>query len=318
MHQSTTSEARRIAEHLLVETGAALQAGDLAAFARCFRLPQTVASFAGQRRLETLEDVGEVFDKVRSSFINDGVARVVRYVEEADFDGDDRIVSNHVTTIHLRDGSMREPYPTLSVLHRTAEGWKVGDSQYALTEDTEHALAFATEHRSRGEAGDIAIFQAVLDEITAAFLTNDVDRLHKSVRLPVLFHTQRGAQVMKTEDELRRDLALYQAEFELHRVTDIVRRTIAVHPLGQSRLVGQYNTHILSGTTQVVPSFESTMHLELGDDGAWRASSVLNAMGHLNWSDQAPGRDAAAQPFIFVTERRPQAGHTTTTGDNHV
>ncbi|MGX9357089.1 hypothetical protein ACS3SW_18545 [Roseobacteraceae bacterium S113] len=311
--------AKSIAEHLLQVTGNCLENGDFDGFADCFKLPKTLVTFEGQRVIRTREEFREVFDAVRANLVTQDAVRLERYVEEASFVQPDLIASTHISQVHLRSGDTLPAYPTLSTLSLVEDKWLIGDSQYAVDGPMAHALASSPWDSTEAQGSELSQrFITTLERLTQAFLRNDFELLKDCVQLPALFHSRRGAQMITTEDELRADLALYQAEFAMLKVDDILRVPRAVHALGQNRLVGVYTTHILSGTDRVVPSFDSSMYLERGDDDKWRASCVMHAMGHITLGEQAPGRNAANAPFTVIMKSGPQEAEHKTIGDRHV
>ena len=69
----------------------------------------------------------------------------------------------------------------------------------------------------------------------------------------------------------------------------MVRHAKSAKSVGNDQMVGVYSTYILRNAEFVVPPYESSMTLQRDELGNWRISSVMNALGHLNWSDRHPG-----------------------------
>ena len=312
--------ARAIAEKLLMVTGDALSRGDFEAFADCFLLPQTVHSFTESRVLRTREDMRDVFDKVRANMVADGVERIERYVDEAAFSGPDTIKSTHISQLFLKDGTSQDPYPSMSQIKRVEGEWYIADGQYAVDEKSGHARAFVAQDAavSDTDRAMMAIFRPVLADLTQAFVDRDFDLLRRHVHLPVMVHSIRAAQVITSEEDLRHDFDIYLAEFEMNGVTDVIRTANSAHAMGDGKLVASYTTHVLSGSSLVTPSFDSSMHMERGTDGVWRVVCVMNSMGHTTLSQNAPGLTKETRSFNVITKPRLAPGLPLTTGDRHV
>lgn len=306
MHDVATNPVS-IAEGTLRSTGQHLQSGDFTAFLACFRLPYVVTTFAGSRTLQYDEDMIRVFNEIRGSFISEGVARMERYVDEASFIADDEIISTHVSRMFLADGTEVANYPCMSNLRQVGGVWLIASSQYAIEPGSPYGRAIHDKPVLKGDAALTATFDAVLARTTRAYLDGDYTAFRGCVMLPLYFQSRSGHQMLTTEDELRKDFALYMEEFALHSVKDILRVTKHVHRLGESKMVGTYTTHVLSDTGLLVPSYDSSMTIEQDTAGDWRVSSVVHALGHLQWADRAPGRPNAPL-FEVLTTKRPAEG----------
>ena len=72
-------------------------------------------------------------------------------------------------------------------------------------------------------------------------------------------------------------------EIRIHEVDDIVRRVGTATMINDDQMLGTYRTYILRGSELVVEPYDSSMTLQKGGDGLWRITSIMNALGHLNW-----------------------------------
>jgi hypothetical protein len=60
--------AFEVASSLLEITGKAIETGDFDTFAACFKLPQSLGTMDGIRKLTTRDDIRQVFDGVRRRY----------------------------------------------------------------------------------------------------------------------------------------------------------------------------------------------------------------------------------------------------------
>lgn len=129
------------------------------------------------------------------------------------------------------------------------------------------------------------VFQNYLHRVTDAFLTGDYDTWEASVSLPATVVTRNGTTVITSTETLKRDFEVYMREFEIHGITDMIRLVQNVQLIEGDQMTGTYTTHILRNAEPVVDPYESAMTLRLME-GTWRMTTLLNAIGHLNWSQR--------------------------------
>ena len=133
----------QIAESLLDRTGKAMDRGDFDEFADCFVYPREIETFTGKRLLANREDAREVFENVRLHYRSKGVTQVVRHCVDAAFEDEATIASTHETRL-LRDNLLvQDPFVVLSTLIRTARGWKIGSTKYAIRDAPAHNTALS-------------------------------------------------------------------------------------------------------------------------------------------------------------------------------
>ena len=124
------TDAREVHEHLLRVTCEAYFAGDEAAFVRRFVVPQTITTLNGRTRLETAQDVANLFHLQRMRNLRLGVTDMVRISIAAEYLDADTVRGTHVTYI-LRDRLLlSEPYPNTGILKRVNGFWMISDSEY--------------------------------------------------------------------------------------------------------------------------------------------------------------------------------------------
>ena len=138
---SSEGAARQIAEDLLIRSGAALSTGGFDSFADCFSLPQTIATFEGKRVVETLQELRDLFNRVRDHLEKLNISDLVCTCTAAEFRDADTIISSHTSRLLSGTDLVEEPYHVLYVIRRTEGGWRIAQAQYALPGDGSHAAA---------------------------------------------------------------------------------------------------------------------------------------------------------------------------------
>lgn len=142
--QDTSPEAAaRIGSELLHATRYELFGGDVEVFVATFLTPLTVETFFGTQVLRTPGEVRVLHDRVNAYFEARGVTDLVRQVVSAGFRDPDTIQATHESRLMRRNTLAQEPYVAFSVHKRTADGWRIADSSYAITDEEKHARILA-------------------------------------------------------------------------------------------------------------------------------------------------------------------------------
>lgn len=134
-------EAWEIAEMLLEKTGTAMRDGDFKTFLSAFALPYTHATEEGVIEISEVSDLHAIFESVRGHYEQAGVTRIIRMCVAAEYVDADRINSTHEAHVFVGNHRIRPPYPVLSQLERTADGWQIRAGNYAVSHDPRHADA---------------------------------------------------------------------------------------------------------------------------------------------------------------------------------
>lgn len=130
-----TATAKDVSERLLERTGTALMTGNFEKFADCFLLPQEMETFDGRRKVQTRDDLLEVFRGVTTHLRRKNVTEFVRHCIEARFRDDDTIVTTHMSRLLSGHTLAQTPYPVMCVLRRVDGEWKVSDGMYAVEDE---------------------------------------------------------------------------------------------------------------------------------------------------------------------------------------
>ena len=143
---SDIQRAIETAEFLLAETGRALMTGDFALFHQYFLLPQKLETFDGERIVETLRDLQDLFDNVRGYYARTGVTDIERRCVAAAFKNSDTIEATHDSRLLAGSNLIQAPYAVFSVLQRVDGIWKISDSKYAVIGSLSQAMSGETQN----------------------------------------------------------------------------------------------------------------------------------------------------------------------------
>ena len=134
------------------------------------------------------------------------------------------------------------------------------------------------------EAALRAIAEDVLERATRSLFTCDFDEWANATTLPVTLVSREGTSIPRTSAEKRTHFDLFCAAMQTQQVTDIIRQVMTAERIDPWHIAASYKTEMLRHADRVVDPYHSTMTLLFCGDGQWRASTVLNALGHVNWT----------------------------------
>ena len=200
--QAKHSDAKTIATDLLDTTGKALIAGDFISFAAVFALPHVMTTDEESFTIRSMEELRALFRNVTTHFAQEGVTRLDRRIEVAEFLNPTKISSTHITR-KMKDHMQVGPEtPTHSILELIDGTWKVTSANYANGSSTGQIMALSPSRASQIAARNI--YQAFVDQLSQAMLSQNPDKLVPLISLPLhvcLLYTspsprdQRGARM---------------------------------------------------------------------------------------------------------------------------
>ncbi|MEM7520998.1 MAG: hypothetical protein AAF307_08160 [Pseudomonadota bacterium] len=284
-----------------------------AAFTRYVHHPYMLRTVDGTAEYKTAAHTHHAIETYVDALRARGMTDINRVCDTAQFVAPDHISGYHTTRVICGDDLDLAPFLTRMSLYRTNGLWQVAVSDTSLrTADWQILPDWFDAH------GDIAtsspctaadqrahLFQSILDRISVAFLSGDINGWLQSVSLPLQLVTRQGIETFETEASVRHDFELYQQEFAIHGVTDIIREAKTAELIDTDQMVGTYRTHILRGANHVVPPWDASMTLRR-ENRLWRVTTVMRAIGHLNWSAIDP-----ITPFDTPTNTPHETGTTT-------
>lgn len=288
-------EARRIYQDTLDAMTAAILSRDPAGFAAHVFLPYELRTVDGTIVCRTEQQAHTLLESFADQMRALKIARYERVCDSAQFVGHDRIIGSHTSRAWDAKGTEHAPFLTRLGLYRVEDDWRVARSETALrnadwqllpdwfkAQGSTATLTEATEADTR-----LRLFQTILDRISAAFLSGDVDGWVNTLSLPCQLVTRQGTESFETAEDVRADFAAYQREFAEHGITNIVREAKTAERIDEDLMTGTYTTHILRGAQHVVPPWDASMTLRC-ENGLWRVTTVMRAIGHLNWGALSP------------------------------
>ncbi len=136
--------AQEVSEHLLDLTGHALMSGDMRTFLDALSFPYELETESGKRLYHAADEIEDVFHAVHDHLKQMRVTILARHCVAAEFRTPDEVIATHETRL-ISDGLLIEdPFPTLSVLVRGADGdWKIRASSYDVPADSIYRSALS-------------------------------------------------------------------------------------------------------------------------------------------------------------------------------
>jgi hypothetical protein len=128
---TNSDKARAISDELLEKTRAAYMERDFEAFSLFFELPQTVGTFHGERMLEALDDLAEVFWAMCDHFDALGVVDLYRRTLEAQFVDPLTIQATFVSHPVIRGEVLGAETVASGYLRCINGSWMVAGTSYA-------------------------------------------------------------------------------------------------------------------------------------------------------------------------------------------
>lgn len=283
--------ARQIYQSTLDQLTMAIMSHDADLWAAHMQVPHFMTTCDGKLAHESERDVRVGLTDYHLALKKLGVTRMLRSCDTARFTNEETIVGFHTTQMLTRDGTEYPKYPVRWVMQAEDGVWRVAKSDSALSSAGWATIPHNTLTQFDAVGGDKTkarrmLVQTLLDRIDAVYMAGDFEGWLNSVALPIVFETRNGTGIFHTEEELRQDFELYQKEFRIHKISDLMRVVTTVDQLSDGKLVGKYRVHVLSGTQYVVPPWDAAATFDQ-IDGIWRLTKLSGALGHLNWNNNA-------------------------------
>lgn len=127
-----------------------------------------------------------------------------------------------------------------------------------------------------------AILQAYLEEVGQAVLADRLEDYCALVQLPLNILTSSASLRVSTLDDLQDGFDEHCDMMRSLGVTDMARTVHVAQFQRNDQIVGIYDTRLLSGTRQVLPTFYSKMWIG-NYDGVWKAEKIHNTTKEARW-----------------------------------
>lgn len=129
-----------------------------------------------------------------------------------------------------------------------------------------------------------AAFEQFLDDICRCFMQRDLDLWRDRILLPFSFVTRSGPVFLRDDASVARNFELYLEAMDVMALTLITREPRQLENCQDGTWLGTYRTRLMRGPQLATAPYTSTALLHPDDAGCFRASSILNARGHSEWT----------------------------------
>lgn len=137
--EAGNAKAEAIYQDHLDALSESLLSGDFKTFSSQIHLPHQITTETDVIRIETVEEMRDLFERFAQMYKNEGLTDFVRTVSEAQFSGPDEIIGTHISH-QMRDGQrILPPYPNRVRLVRGADGkWRESHCANAILNNFEN------------------------------------------------------------------------------------------------------------------------------------------------------------------------------------
>ena len=291
--QSTGRRASLVAlraqyQAVLDSMTATLDAGDTDAYARHFSLPMLTSNMEGCLRTETAEELSEMVADYLETYARRGITHIEQRCEAARIDPSGCLEGYHLIRFFGEGACGTEAAHTRFVMNREGDTWKVVRVETGLDRSVWPMRPDRFEPVPGRELTDdqftaYTICQAAINIATLHVINCDAEGVAEGALFPIFVQSRQGRYTIDDIEALRKDVALYREEFQIHGVDDVYRPLKSAEFVGPDKISGTYRTYILSRGRLVVEPYESALTLQRCEDGRWRTTSIMHGLGHLNW-----------------------------------
>ncbi len=126
-------------------------------------------------------------------------------------------------------------------------------------------------------------FQAFLDRISICWTDRAFQAWVDHIALPFTSITLNGQLNNDSVQSLKKDWDLYCQALDTLKISQIIRKVIVTEVSEEDTLIDTYQTQIFAGDRPVIRPYTSSAMLN-HDGKSWRISSIMNALGHRDWT----------------------------------
>jgi len=123
------------------------------------------------------------------------------------------------------------------------------------------------------------IYQTMLDFVSDAVLSGNVDQYLSAVTTPYTIHTETKRFDMTEAEDLRATFDCLSRGYRRQGVTDYVRLAREANYVTRHRIVGTHYTHIMRDAERIAPPYVASQTL-LFDGEVWRFSEARYAISN--------------------------------------
>lgn len=126
------------------------------------------------------------------------------------------------------------------------------------------------------------IMQAYIDDLGRAVMSERFEVYAARIQLPLFILTSAASLTISTLADLEDGFDDYVDMIQSLGVTDMVRTVKMARFIGNDHVVGIYDTRLMDGPRQVLPTFHSKMWIS-AYDGVWKAIKIHNTTKDSRW-----------------------------------
>ena len=126
-------------------------------------------------------------------------------------------------------------------------------------------------------------FQTFWDRISICWTDRDFQSWVDHIALPFTSITRNGQLNNDSIESLKKDCDLYRQALDTLKISQIIRKVTVIEVSEEDTLIGTYQTQMLAGDRGVMGRYTSSAILD-HDGKTWRISSIMNALGHRDWT----------------------------------
>ena len=128
-------------------------------------------------------------------------------------------------------------------------------------------------------------FQSFLDRISVCWGNRDFQSWVDHVALSFTSITLNGQLYNDSIESPQKDWDLYCQALDTLKISQIIRKFMVIETSEEDTLIGTYQTQMFAEDRHVVGPYTSSAML-IHDGKTGRISSIMNALGHRNWTTQ--------------------------------
>lgn len=140
-----------------------------------------------------------------------------------------------------------------------------------------------------------SILQNYLDEVARTVLAERFEDYAARIQLPLRILTSSANLNVATLDDLQDGFDDFIEMIHSHGVTEVIRPVKAAVFQGNDHIVGVYETRLMAGKRQALPTFHSKMWIGCYD-GVWKAIKIHNTTNEARWPMLLTRLDTALWP----------------------
>lgn len=127
-------------------------------------------------------------------------------------------------------------------------------------------------------------FATISDKLTQTLLAGDTAGFADLCCLPHTIIPRTGEPyVLRTREEMAKDMQLYHESLKLHHVTDMFRVQKSITRPSPDRADILAKVHLMAGTQRIVDPYDITFSL-VWTGADWRIARIESELEHINWT----------------------------------